>query len=388
MEEQEEAAAAAAAALGRPVEDAMANIRSNSPGLMEGVFATVTKKCFFREEKTIRVRGNNDSAHLCHVSHTAAVGSMAAHLGIIAVATAAMASAAASVAVARRTPFGLVHFDCILQVSDGAIVGEEAAGVYIKHTNGSVQHLPPCAASPRAPTYEEYAARRHGKTVAAPPGGIAIWEGWPFHYWWGSKFASTTNPKLQGEILSLNGTWKVPARPVNTRGNSSDPWGQNAPTLSVWTGIQGGAVLQPVAEFNGLQRGEWDYVSWNCCPSGYVTHSDVLTGMQEGDTLVGTMSRPANSMVFNIVSTWIPASGGPTQSVSLKADMAGVANWKPQWAEVIHEAYSVTSCQQVPCAVGTFTSECPPLATPLPPPPPPVVKLGLLLAVLAILPQI
>ena len=98
-------------------------------------------------------------------------------------------------------------------------------------------------------------------------------------------------------------------------------------------------------------------VSWNCCPSGYVTHSDVISGLVEGDTLVGTIQQPnSNDLVFVTTSTLVPKSGGPPKSVSLKSDMKGVSGWKPTWAEVIHEAYSVTSCAQVPCAVGTFTN--------------------------------
>ena len=71
-------------------------------------------------------------------------------------------------------------------------------------------------------------------------------------------------------------------------------------------------MLQPVLEFNGLQRNDWDFVSWNCCPAGYVTHSDILTGMKEGDKLIGIIQQPdSDNKVFEITSTWVPATGQP-----------------------------------------------------------------------------
>ena len=45
-----------------------------------------------------------------------------------------------------------------------------------------------------------------------------------------------------------------------------------------------------------------------------------------------------------------------SQTVTLKADMTGVANWQPQWAEMIIEGYSVTQCSQLSCGImGGFT---------------------------------
>ena len=47
----------------------------------------------------------------------------------------------------------------------------------------------------------------------------------------------------------------------NTEANPESPWAW-APTLSFWLGIQGGYVLQPVVEWNGLVADDWDLVSW------------------------------------------------------------------------------------------------------------------------------
>lgn len=111
-------------------------------------------------------------------------------------------------------------------------------------------------------------------------------------------------------------------------------------------------MLQPVLEWNGLTAGGWDLVSWNCCPAGYVVHSEPLTGLREGDALYGEVSQaapPGDDDVFTVVSSHAPAGGGPAQRVSLTADMRGVGGWAPTWAEAVAETYFVTGCEQLPC---------------------------------------
>jgi hypothetical protein len=113
--------------------------------------------------------------------------------------------------------------------------------------------------------------------------------------------------------------------------------------------VQGGAVLQPVLEWNGLLPGDYDLVSWNCCPAGYVVHSPVIGGLAEGDVMYGEVSQsPAGDNVFNITSTLL-RGGVPVKTVSLGADMRNVSGWEPTWAEAIAETYFVTGCEQLPC---------------------------------------
>lgn len=186
-------------------------------------------------------------------------------------AAASAAPAAAAPPPLRRTPFGLVDPACVLHVPSGATVAElpGGAGALITHPNGTLDARPPCA-SPHAASYADYAQRRRGGGPAAAVGGSpseggaappAVWDGWPQHLWFGLAYASFTNPPLKGHILALNATWTVPDAPARRTGNASDPWGGYPPTLSTWLGVQGGAVLQPVLEWNGLVPDAYDFVS-------------------------------------------------------------------------------------------------------------------------------
>ena len=103
----------------------------------------------------------------------------------------------AAVSLLQRTPFGVVHKDCVLQLPHLSTVAEVAEGVLITYANGSRLALPPCPHSPRA-SYEDYVLSRsldsNGVTStrvgsAAQP---AIWEGWPWHFWFGARYSSTT----------------------------------------------------------------------------------------------------------------------------------------------------------------------------------------------------
>jgi len=109
--------------------------------------------------------------------------------------------------------------------------------------------------------------------------------------------------------------------------------------------------MQPCLDFNVLAKGTWDYTSWNCCPQGYVVHSDPITSLEEGQTLVGYIEQiQPSSYVYNIVSSVV---GG--ESVSLVADMTKITNWSPNWIETQIESYYVTNCSQFPAGVVTFS---------------------------------
>ena len=93
-------------------------------------------------------------------------------------------------------------------------------------------------------------------------------------------------------------------------------------------------MLQPVLEWNGLLDGAYDISSWNCCPAGFVTHSEPMGGLVEGDVLFGSVTQSASDNdVFTITSTLL-RPGAPPASTVLGADMRSVSGWRPNWAEV------------------------------------------------------
>ena len=117
---------------------------------------------------------------------------------------------------------------------------------------------------------------------------------------------------------------------------------------------QGGYVLQPVVEFNGLVADDWDFVAWNCCPAGAVVHAEPLDGLSPGDVVTGAVTRrggAGGADVFVISSEF----GGRWSN--LTADMTAVArseDWTADWAEAKFESYYVTDCAQLPAGDMAF----------------------------------
>ena len=164
-------------------------------------------------------------------------------------------------------------------------------------------------------------------------------------------------------IFSLNASWVVPALPADVTGNASDPWFESPPTESWWNGLQGGAVLQPVMELNGLMPGAYDAVSWQCCSAGMAWYSFPLPALP-GEAIDGTIVRVSGAEVGAEGSLYVyetrtavrSAARGEHATVLYSAmTRDGDPNWAPTWAEIVQESYFVTSCTRLPCGAGTFT---------------------------------
>jgi len=232
------------------------------------------------------------------------------------------------------TPFGYFHKTCILEVPTNTLVKETTYGVLLSFENGSTSTYPACK-------YKNMKKYQRGNASDTPS-----WNGWPEHTWFGLDYAKFTNPPLKVPIQNFSATYIVPNYPKRRTGNPSAPW-KNPPTLSYWLGVQGGYVLQPVIEFNGLIRNDFDFVSWNCCPSGVTVHSTPLTGIRPGSNLFGAVNRIGKSKVFEIISEF---NG---KSSNLRADMSSY-QWTANWAEFKSESYYVTDCTQFPAGQITF----------------------------------
>ena len=180
-----------------------------------------------------------------------------------------------------RTPFGVVHKDCVLHLASGSTIADRGVdGVTITHANGTRETLPPCAAEPRAvrPTAAA-AAPQQQQQQRVRDSDQPEWNGWYEHFWYSADVSFFTTPALVGNVTSMSAVWVVPETPANMNGNANSPW-PSVPTQSWWIGLQsraaGAPVLQPVIELNGLVPGEFDASSWNCCPQGYVAHSSPI----------------------------------------------------------------------------------------------------------------
>jgi hypothetical protein len=266
----------------------------------------------------------------------------------------------------------------------------------VRHANGSVELVEPCAHEPRVSRDAATARRRRARAreqapalfpaqlsesapapLPLPPAPAntpcheypppstcpATWEGWLKHWWFGLWWAPFTRPPLPANetIYSLNATWLVPALPLDLSGNESDPWYQSEPTESWWTGLQGGAVLQPVMELNGLVPRSYDAVSWMCCQAGMAWYSFPLIALP-GETVVGEIVRVSGEEVGAQDSLYVyltvtgvrSAARGYSETRLFSAMTEGDAGWVPDWAEVVQESYFVTSCARLPCGAGAF----------------------------------
>jgi hypothetical protein len=264
-----------------------------------------------------------------------------------------------------HTHFGRVHPDCVLHVPSGTHIHETASGesARVFFPNGTVHAKARCPHAQRSTLRPALQQQHRHHAPASPPissSDTPIWDGWPMHLWLGYSWANWSRPAFPADaaVLAFNASWLVPPPPSNTMGNKSDPWTQSAPTLSWWIGLQGPAVLQPVLEWNGLRSQAYGAVSWNCCPAGYVWHSDVLPA-EPGDTIDGAMVRTAPGDAGHphggtyATLTTVRSPGKPLATVSLTTDTDHEAGgWLGNWVEAIAESYFVTSCEQLPCTTA------------------------------------
>lgn len=216
-----------------------------------------------------------------------------------------------------RTPFGLVHKDCLVQHSAGTTLKTIENGVRATAADGTVvDHI----TSDKCRQFMKSFVPRHpGDFSQSNP----ISNGW-FNYtgWY--------PPRPIGEFT---GTYTMPGLP-------SSPGYQN---VYYFIGTQDNAstpltILQPVIGYNQIGGSGWTLSSWNCCPSGQVHQGNVVSGMGPGDTISGSIKQISSSpSTYKIVGTW----NGQDADLSVEVGQE-VFNW----ADVTLEAYNVYDCDQ------------------------------------------
>lgn len=275
---------------------------------------------------------------------------------------ATLISTACSSAPLRRTPFGHFHPSCVRGVPSGSFISELASGAArLRHPDGREEIIARCAYDSPLPRARRPPVARSGAPYHDNP---PLWHNWPKHWWFGLSYAPFTDPPLPAgqSFYSINATWRVPPLPRVRTGNSSDPWFQEPPTESWWVGLQGGAVLQPVLELNGLAPREYDAVSWACCASGMAWYSFPLPALP-GEEIVGSIVRvsgaevdAADDLYVYQTATGVRSAARGYHETLLYSDMSGASTpgWSPYWAEVVQESYFVTACADLPCGAGAF----------------------------------
>ena len=166
--------------------------------------------------------------------------------------------------------------------------------------------------------------------------------GLPIKHSWINFASFYTSPRTL-EVASFKGNMVVPENPKNTEGQ----------ILYYFTGIQDNdsepvTILQPVLGFNGNggHKG-WSLASWNCCVSSQPQKSNVITGIQPGDTIYTEISVSVKDgkSIYTVEGTW------KDQVASLSFDSGDeVFNWP----NVTLEVYDIDECSQFATGPMTF----------------------------------
>jgi len=239
------------------------------------------------------------------------------------------------------TPFGYFHPSCVLQLNKGESLRD---GGILRHADGSTEQVAPCEHPHYKPSGEIATGSLDEHTTAAvqpldtaPPPAINGW-------------VEDSNAAIGTAFGKEVSTWTVPPLPM----------AQDGQTIFFFPGLETLAsqtdILQPV--LGSTNGGQWNFVSWNCCPSNIVVHSSGIN-VSPGDKLVGTSVMTCAAGTTSC-STWNVISEDQTtnQSTELSNTPPLTAGQAFNWGfGGVLEAYNVVQCPDYPAdAALTITS--------------------------------
>ncbi len=228
------------------------------------------------------------------------------------------------------TPYGYVHSSCVIEVDDDTEVHPDGTLV----AGAMTTKLTPCAH--KRFTAEDAKAARASATGHATGGEI---DGWTVDGSW----------KAPSGITRMTGDFVVPAAPRSPDGLTYlfpglEPTGRDV-------------ILQPVLQYGpggGAGGGNyWAMASWDCCPVDNVVHGP-LVKVKSGDRLYGDMRATSACDADGVCSTWEIITEDTAGKTFSRLKASGVTEaWDWAFGGVL-EAYSITSCDQLPSAGETF----------------------------------
>lgn len=196
-----------------------------------------------------------------------------------------------------RTPNGLWPAECVHAVPTGTRIKRETDGVRETYPNGTVIHRKPCAR--HFPSRVRPVAESNSSVTVSGNASVTD-HAYPIIFW-----------GTHGALDKFTATYNVPAAPKVEAGQ----------TVFWWLGVEPTSafdVLQPVLGWNGFNKPQWTFASWNCCPSGH-THYAPPIDVQPGDKLDGAIDATGTAGEgYEITSA---ATGVSAQSV-LRSDDA------------------------------------------------------------------
>jgi hypothetical protein len=229
------------------------------------------------------------------------------------------------------TPHGWFHPSCVVEVGDDESV--EADGV-VRRANGEARQVGGCVHA----RYDRDGREIDRRAAAVGTAPAPVVNGW---------VASTSSTSV-GPIQSITATWRVPAPPSRSRGQTLYFFPALEPAAT------GAFILQPVLAWNGFNDGRWTIASWNCCTDGTVLRS-APRPVRAGETITGSVEG-TDCDAQGVCASWsVRAAGSRGASTALATTSHGAAlDWGFGGA---FEAYGVSACSQYPRDGGiTFGS--------------------------------
>lgn len=170
------------------------------------------------------------------------------------------------------TPFGYFHPSCVNQLAQGDVLQQDQQS--IKHADGSVDKIQPCAFARYGADGEEMSENERADENPTASGWLAS--------------ASVTTTTAYGYLY---GFWNVPLAPTKDDGQY----------LFFFNGLEDSnnpetTILQPVLGWNTDYSNAWGIASWNCCvkgnaneaPPAPVSSGDLIFGYTLNTCAVGT----------------------------------------------------------------------------------------------------
>jgi hypothetical protein len=212
-----------------------------------------------------------------------------------------------------KTPFGLMHKDCVHPVESGATVRGDGA---VLHKDGRLEVKQTCP------------HKRLGKNGGAPP----TTSGWVQSSDWTS----------QSWIRKIVAGWTVPSAPTNNGG-----------LLYYFPGLEptnGANILQPVLQYGyGAAPGGyfWEFMSWFCCPGGNNYYSTPIQ-VSTGDSLQGSIE--GSSCDASGVCSWAVVSADTSTGTTSQLNVTNSPSTY-NWAfGGVGEYYGVATCDEYPAS--------------------------------------
>ena len=243
------------------------------------------------------------------------------------------------------TPFGLQHEECIVEVSNGAMVAHNDTHLLVTTHSGTWSKRPSlvCGNKPLSTTFSD-------PSCNSPP---CTCNSLPCNNW----IDNAGSMNLKAIIGGMSATYLTPSSPINKSSGQTlfffiGAENTNGTPRSGQPPPSGRAILQPVLTFDpaGWCKNSstgWCFSSWYCCPKNLVTHSPYIQNVEPGDEFLGYFNISLDGTTFETVGENVNTG----EKTALKSLRQG-RNFN--WADITQEVYNIKNCDNFASSLMEF----------------------------------